>query len=340
MRAAPMSVAPKVPNFFIVGAPKAGTSALYAYLDQHPQIFMSPLKEPNYFASEIRPEHFGPQDRERVASEMQSLAAYLRSDMSEKRFGGMVSSWDDYLRLFQNVADEVAVGEATACYLWSQSAPRRIARQIPHARIIVNLRNPVDRAFSQYLQMVALGRTRRPFREQITQSMRRDPEQFGSSWPLLEFGCYHQQLTRYLGEFPRSQVHISLYEELEREPARLLSELFAFLGVDPLHRVDVSARHHVPTVPRLTATAYLLKKARIWPYLRKLAPNPLGPRLRALMVRSRASLVMDASDRAFLADYYRDEIEKLAVLLDRDLSAWLGPVPQSKTHGTRVPLAD
>jgi Sulfotransferase family len=336
-----MPAALKVPNFFIVGAPKAGTSALYAFLDQHPQIFMSPLKEPNYFASEIRPEHFGAHDRKRLASENKALAEYLRGDMREKRFGGMVSSWEDYLRLFQDVTDEVAVGEATACYLWSQSAPRGIATRIPHARIIVNLRNPIDRAFSQYLQMVAIGRTRRSFREQIRQSMRRDPEQFGSAWPLLEFGCYHEQLTRYLGEFPRSQIHISIYEELECEPTRLLADLFAFLGVDPLYSVDVSARHHAPTVPKLTATAYLLKKARLWPYVRKLAPSPLGPRLRSLMVRSRASLVMDAADRAFLTDYYRDEIEKLASLLDRDLSAWLGPVRQpSKTHGTRIPLAD
>jgi hypothetical protein len=336
-----MSAALKVPNFFIVGAPKAGTSALYAFLDQHPQVFMSPLKEPNYFASEIRPEHFGAQDRKRLAAEALALAEYLRGDMSQKRFGGIVSSWEDYLRLFQNVTDEVAVGEATACYLWSQSAPRAIAARIPHAKIIVNLRNPIDRAFSQYLQMVAIGRTRRSFRDQIRQSMRRDPEQFGSSWPLLEFGCYHEQLTRYLREFPRSQIHISLYEELAGEPVRLLSELFAFLGVDPLYSVDVSARPHVPTVPKLTATAYLLKKARIWPYLRKLAPSPLGPRLRSWMVHSRASLVMDATDRAFLADYYRDEIEKLAVLLDRDLSAWLDPARQlSETHGARVPLAD
>jgi Sulfotransferase domain len=207
--------------------------------------------------------------------------------------------------------------------------------------IIVNLRNPLDRAYSQYLQTLALGRTRRSFSEEIAESMQRDPEEFNGTWPLLEFGCYHEQLTRYLGEFPRSQVHISLYEDLERESARLLSDLFAFLGVNPLYNVDDSARHHEPAVPRLTATAYLLKRARIWPYLRSLAPRPLGPRLRSLLVRSRASLTMDAADRAFLVDYYRGEIEKLATLLDRDLSAWLGPVrQQSKTHGTRIPLAD
>src|ERR1700724_3338547 len=98
-----MRESPKIPNFFIVGAPKAGTTALYAYLDQHPQVYMSPLKEPNYFAAELRPENFIAADRPRIAREMLALQEYLRGDLREKRFGGLVASWEDYLLLFRNV---------------------------------------------------------------------------------------------------------------------------------------------------------------------------------------------------------------------------------------------
>jgi hypothetical protein len=320
-----MSESPKFPNFFIVGAPKAGTTSLYAYLDQHDQVYMSPIKEPNYFASELRPENFSAEVRPRIVRDMRAIEEYLRGDMREKRFGGLVSSWEDYLKLFKNVGDEIAIGEATPCYLWSETAARNIAARIPHAKIIINLRNPIDRAFSQYLHMVTDGVIRRSFREQIYANLRCEKKQFGPLWPLLEFGHYEDQINRYLNEFPRSQIHISLYEDLARAPEALVSDLFGFLGVDQSFVADVSQRHHQPRIMKLTGTTYFLKKWRIWPYLRNLVPGSLGPPLRSLMLRSRISLEMEPADRAFLTDYYRDEIKTLAVLLDRDLTAWLDP---------------
>jgi Sulfotransferase family len=318
-----MSASLKFPNFFIVGAPKAGTTSLYAYLDQHPQVYMSPLKEPNYFACELRPENFSAEVRPRIIREMCALEEYLRGDMREKRFGALVSSWEDYLKLFRNVGDEIAIGEASPCYLWSETAARNIAARIPHAKIIINLRNPVDRAFSQYLNMVTDGVIRRSFREQIYANLHCEKKQFGPLWPLLEFGHYHEQIKRYLIEFPRSQIHISFYEDLERAPGALVTELFAFLGVDQSFVADVSHRHHEPRIVKLVGAAYFLKKWRIWPYLRNIAPRPLGPRLRSLMLRPRTSLEMEPADRKLLADYYYDDIRNLETLLGRDLTAWL-----------------
>jgi hypothetical protein len=313
----------KLPNFFIVGAPKAGTTSLYNYLGQHPQIYMSPIKEPNYFASEMRLENFVKEARPRVAEEMRTLQEYLRGDMRQKRFGGLVSTWEDYLKLFSNVADEIAIGEATPCYLWSETAARNIAARIPDAKIIINLRNPADRAFSQYLHMVTVGSTRRSFRDQINANLDCETKLLGPLRPLLEFGFYHEQVSRYLKEFPASQIHISFYEELEQAPELLLSELFSFLGVDPSFAPDLSVRYTVPRIPKLPGLTYFLRKWRIWPYLRKLTPQPLITQWSSLMLRERAALTMDAADRAFLRDYYRDDIQKLAKLLNCDLSAWL-----------------
>jgi hypothetical protein len=287
-----MSGIPKLPNFFIVGAPKAGTTSLYAYLGQHPQVYTSAIKEPSYFAPELCRENF-------------------------------IFNWEGYLRLYGNVSDEIAIGEATASYLWSETAARNIAARFPHARIIINLRNPVDRAFSQYLQMLTDGVTRKSFREQIDASLRCSNKEFGLLWPFLELGRYYEQIKRYFGEFPRSQIHISYYEDLEQAPGRLMADLFAFLGVDPDFVPDVSYRHNEPRIVRFTGAAYFLKKCRVWPYLRNIAPRPLGPRVRSLMLRSRTSLQMESADRAYLSDYYRDDIEKLATLLDHDLTAWL-----------------
>jgi hypothetical protein len=317
-------VDPKLPNFFIVGAPKAGTTSLYAYLDQHPQIYMSPLKEPNYFSFELRAENFSDSDRPRIARESAQLREYLNGDLQEKRFGGLVSEWEDYVKLFRHVSTETAVGEASPMYLWSQSAACNIAQRLPHAKIIMSLRNPVDRAYSQYLQMMSLGVIRRSFRQQIEESMKTTQRCFGPSWPLLEFGRYHEQVARYLSEFPRQQIHILLYEELAA-PQALLTGLFRFLNVRADFIADVSQRHHVPRVPRLAGAAYFLKKWRVWPILRGLVPEAWVPGARSLTLRARTSLAMDAKDRAFLTDYYREDVQRLQDLLGRDLGSWLNP---------------
>ena len=320
-----MQANPRLPNFFIVGAPKAGTTSLYAYLDQHPEVYMSPLKEPNYFAVELRAENFSKEDQPRIAREAAALRDYLDGDMRDKRFGGLVSDWLDYGKLFRNASTETAIGEASPMYLWSGSAAHNIARRLPHAKIIISLRNPVDRAYSQYLQMTSIGMIRRSFRQQIQASMMDERRCFGPSWPLLEFGQYHAQVLRYLQEFPRPQIHISLYEELQAAPRELLSSLFRFLDVRADFAVDVSQRHHVPQIPKLAGAAYYLKKWRVWPLLRKLVPAAWAPGARSLALRPRASLAMEPADRAFLTEYYRDDVEKLQALLGRDLSAWLDP---------------
>jgi hypothetical protein len=89
---------PTLPNFFIAGAPKAGTTSLYHYLGQHPEIYMSPIKEPNYFASEIRLGQFSEHLRPRAEQDLAPLRAYLNGPMREKRFGSLISEWPDYLR--------------------------------------------------------------------------------------------------------------------------------------------------------------------------------------------------------------------------------------------------
>jgi hypothetical protein len=312
-----------LPNFFIVGAPKAGTTSLYTYLDQHAQIYMSPLKEPSYFAFEMRPENFSAEQRPRLVREQLALDEYLRGDLRQKRFGGLVSSWADYQRLFRNVTDEIAIGEATPCYLWSPSAAGNIASRIPHAKIVINLRNPADRAFSQYLQMMTEGLICRSFREQIEANLRCEHKQFGALWPLLEFGHYHRQVERYLQHFPRAQIHISLYEDLQQAPARLMADLFSFLGVNQNFDADLSRHHHEPRIPKFTRAAYYLKRWGLWLRLRNLAPASLRRRVVPRMFRPRASLQMSAADRGFLRDYYRDDITRLAALVGRDLSAWL-----------------
>jgi hypothetical protein len=316
-------MSPVSPNFFLVGAPKAGTTSLYHYLRQHPQIYMSPIKEPNYFASEIRIDNFCEGMRDRARRDVEALREYLNGPMSELRFGGMISEWDDYLKLFQHARGARAIGEASACYLWSRTAAANIFAKVPEARIIVILRNPADRAFSNYWHGVNEGVSRISFRQTIEGNLHRKSEQFDILYPFLEFGFYYEQVRRYLDVFGRDQVRIYLFEdEYRKREQQMLAEIFDFLGVDRRFTPDMSERRLESQVPQSLAVSYLLKRYGLWERLRSLCPEFLRQPLKALVFK-RESAVMEAGDREFLVAYYREDIGKLAELLRRDLSGWL-----------------
>jgi hypothetical protein len=312
------------PNFFLAGTVKAGTTSLYHYLAQHPQIYMSPIKEPCFFATELRPANFVPEFQPQMFREQEAAHRYLEGPMTQTRFGGPIVTWEDYLKLFRNVHGETAVGEASVSYLWSRTAARNIAKRIPSARIVLVLRNPADRAYSQYLQAVSAGQVRTSFREQIQASMRRGPEsKFDVLNPLLEFGRYFEQVQRFFQHFPREQVRVDLYEDYRANPKQTLADLYRFLEVDPTFQPDLTKRFLEPSVPQFITAAYFLKRYGVWQKIKRWSPKPIRPALKSAAVRKRASLVMDPADRAHLREYYRDDIGKLSALLGRDLRIWL-----------------
>src|SRR6266480_4040592 len=120
-----------LPNFFIVGAGKAGTTSLHRYLAQHPQIYMSPVKEPCYFASEIRPANLSAPIQRHVRLQSRALAGVLDDGRPTGSMGWLACDWDEYVRLFQNTRDETAIGEASAAYLWSETAAENIRSRFP-----------------------------------------------------------------------------------------------------------------------------------------------------------------------------------------------------------------
>ena len=311
----------RLPNFFIVGAPKAGTTSLYHYLDQHPQVYMSPIKEPNYFSSEIREENFDAGLRRRTARDARSLREFLSGPMRQKRFGGIVASWEDYLRLFADANEESAVGEASVCYLWSPTAPERIAERIPDARILVMLRDPADRAFSDYLHGLGNGAIRWSFHEHIQRNLRHRSLQFAVHYPFLEFGLYAGQLGRYLERFGRN-VWIGFHEDFRHRPQELFQSICRFLAVDPEFSPDMARQYLVPQVPRTAAVGWL-KRSGAWKAAARVTPARLRPMFRSALIRKPGTFRMDAADRQYLVDYYREDIQKLASLLGRDLDGWL-----------------
>jgi len=310
-----------LPNFFIVGAPKAGTTSLYHYLDQHPQVFMSPVKEPCYFASEVRRENFAPEFRKDDSLDPAGLRAYLHGPRLEKRFSGLTTTRKDYCRLFEGVKDEIAIGEASVCYLWSPTAARNIAACIPKARIVAVLRHPAERAWSQYLHGVANGHVNVSFRQHIDACLMASGKEFSPEHPFLEFGMYYEQVRTYLEVFPRENLRIYFYDDGLRA---ILADLFRFLNIDPSFEIDFSRKYLESSAAGSPTVLYrVLAKYHIPQTLRKLAPGPVRPLFRKLAFRRRTVALMNAEDRRFLCAHYREDVTQLSLLLDRDLSSWL-----------------
>jgi Sulfotransferase family len=293
----------RLPNFFIVGAPKAGTTSLYHYLDQHPQVYMSTIKEPNFFAAEIREENFDPKARREIARDTRGLRKFLSGPMREKRFGGIVADWEDYLHLFANANNESALGEASVCYLWSPTAPERIADRIPDAKILVMLRDPAERAFSHYLRGLSIGAIHCSFREHIQRNLRHRSGQFCVHYPFLELGLYSEQLGRYLQRFGRN-VWVR------------------FLRVNAEFAPDMGCRYLEAQVPHLPAIGWL-KRLGFWQMAARVTPSSLRPLIRRALIRRPGATRMDPADREFLVNFYREDIGRLASLLGRNLDPWL-----------------
>ena len=310
----------RLPNFFIAGAPKAGTTSLYHYLSQHPQIYMSPVKEPSYFASEVRPDRFCSKFREaarRNSDTLRSSLNHLTSASSHPQ--GIVCELKDYWMLFREVGDEIAIGEASVCYLWSETAAANIHAVIPGAKIIVILRDPADRAFSQYLHNAADGVVRGSFREHIESAQRNSSHEFHPLYPFLENGQYYEQIQRYLELFPREQILIHVYERAWQSPAALLQDTFRFLQVDESFQPDQSRRALVQRAPRSLLVNRALTKSGVRPLLRKLAPLAIRKNAGTLMFQPRGAIPMEPRDRQYLNDFYREDVEKLESLLSLDL---------------------
>ena len=193
----------------------------------------------------------------------------------------------------------------------------------PRCKIIALFREPAERAFSQYMQYAANGLVRRSFREQLECSARNTGQEFNPLYPFLEYGQYYAQVKAYLDLFPHANVRIYLYQEAWNDPACFLKSIFEFLKVDPEFRADVSRRSLQARVPRTLTGQYLLRKSGIKPQLKSMLPKTVRDGVRRCLFQPHESLRMTAPDRRYLCDYYRDDVQKLSSLLDRDLGVWL-----------------
>lgn len=287
------------PNFFVVGAAKAGTTSLYRCLSQHPDVYMAPVKEPHWF------------------SRVQPNPEHAVSPVTSER---------EYLKLFEGWKGESAIGEASPSYLWDAEAPHRIKDALPHAKIIAILRHPVERAYSHYLMNVQEGIQNLPFLEALEEDHQARRKGWGVSHLYVDLGLYAEQVRRYLEAFDRSQVKVILYEDVRGDPKTVLESLFGFLEVDPqcAEGIYTDVHYNPYTVPRNHLTKTVLRSRRIRSLGAKVTPKPTREWIRKRLLSKREPKpAMDEGAREFLMDLFRPDIRKLQKSLGRDLDSWL-----------------
>ena len=232
----------------------------------------------------------------------------------------------DYQALFEGVTSAIAIGEASPNYLFlHERAVPAIQKYVPDAKLIAILRNPVERAYSDYLMHVreVVG-NQKPLAEQVRLSA-------DSSYTLLK-GLYSAGIEHFLDTFGPQQVKIYLYEDLRQDAVALMADLYRFIGVDDGFVADTQQRQQQASVPKNQSINQLLRtdnpvRSAVGTLLRTVMPEETRQLLRSRLIAANSAgkeaLPLSEPDRQMLKAYYREDILKLQALINRDLSAWL-----------------
>jgi len=306
-----------LPDFFVAGVPKAGTTALHSALAGHPSLFMSPVKEPKFFLTDGRPppSEGGPGDARTYREHVWRRAAYEA--------------------LFASAPAGARRGESTPFYLYSGAAQRRIKALIPGAMLIVVLRDPVERAHSNWAHLWSAGLDPcDDFLQACDLEDERAAAGWADFWRYTRLGRYGEQLAHLFSVFPREQVLVLRYGRLVADPAGTLDEVCRFLGVRhgllaELPRENVtahpspSARHRVVAVGRrASATASALLPGRVG--------AALADRLEQLLQADAAPRrPLTWEQREALIGRFESDIRLLEQVTGEDFGAWLEPRAES-----------
>jgi hypothetical protein len=308
------------PHFFIAGTVKGGTTSLFNYLSEHPQIYMSPIKEPHYFSTDIDSSRFRPQYRKMVDFNIEEL---LKDANRMKSINAVfIRRQEHYMKLFENALPYQILGEASTSYMISDTAAYNIYKVQPSAKIIMMLRNPVMRAYSHYLMNYRSGTVKGTFSEELKKDIDALPKGWGISRQYLEHGLYYSQVKRYFDLFPRENIHIIINEEMSGNTGKAVQDTFHFLGVDINFKPDISIRYNSAHASTSLISSIIFGRKPVRAFLNTIIPSALKEKLYNKLTTNRKFPQLDGETYEYLQKFYSEDIKKLSQLTGIDFSIW------------------
>ena len=297
----------KLPNFLIVGAAKSGTSSLHNYLNQHPEVFMPSFNKEGMKVKEPR---------------------FLIKDLVENRLHNGVWNWEEYQSLFDKVTDEKAIGESTVLYLYYfKEAIKNIKYRLDEdVKIIIMLRNPVDRAFSAYTHVARSVKEQLSFEEALGIEHER-LELDSTLTPMVmykDMGLYYNMVKAYFDNF--EDVHIIMYEDFKSDTEKVVKKTLEFLGVDSRVSLDTESRYNVggkswktPLLKYFFMQDNLVKKV-----FRMIFSFSLRKKVRIFLesILKQNAKPINTKTRKNLVMFFKEDVSRLEQLLQINLKHW------------------
>ena len=293
------------PNFIIIGAMKSATTSLYTYIKQHPNVFMTKVKEPMFFNNLNKKHDF-----------------FIKGKKSQK-----ITNFDEYYSLFNDVMHEKAIGEASPSYLYNEECAQLIKKHLPKTKIIAIIRQPVERAYSNYLH------AKRADREPINNfedAFNSEESRIKKNWsPLYHYksqGLYYKQLKKYYNLFDKNQIKIILFQDLTSKPKKITKEVFNFLEVDDTFNSDTSIKANVSGIPK-GFIGWIIMKIRKYNLIPNIEFSKILPRTIVKIILKTIYSKPDKIDKQLVdkltKKHYKEDIKKLELLIEKNLSHWL-----------------
>jgi hypothetical protein len=284
-------------DFFIVGAPKAGTTSLYHYLSEHPQVEMSSQKEPDYFS-------------DKAINEQGMYYAKNR-----------VNTLDKYESLFVQ-KEAVVYGEGSVSYLFYDNVAEDIKKYNPNAKIIIMLRNPIERAFSHYLMDYRLGLISDSFENVIAKkSKHKNAHLFYQQY--IEVSKYATQIQRYLDFFEKDSILFIDYDDFKKNVSETVDKTYNFLNISAEFAADINTKYNTFTMPKNKVIRFIYSFVFLRKILTFLFPIYFVRNIRGFLFKANEKPELLKETRNLLRKIFNDDIRKLEEVLGNNYSKWI-----------------
>jgi len=283
-------------DFFIVGAAKAGTTSLYHYLNEHSDIEMSSQKEPDFFSD----------------TSLHTQMLYYGKNR--------IDTIEKYHALFQQ--ENVLRGDASVSYLFYEDVPKKIIKYNPNAKIVIMLRNPIDRAFSHYLMDYRLGLVSEKF-ETIIQKKSKHKYANLFYQQYIQVSEYTRQIKNYLNIFSKENICIIDYEDFKKNTSDVVNRVYIFLGVDNSFQPCLRNKYNTYSMPKNLIIRYIYSFVFLRKIIATILPKNLVAIIRQLLFRNKNKPQLSSETKKILKQHFENDVQELSVLLNKNFKKWI-----------------